>query len=320
MNQQLNILMLGGAKRVSVATKIALMGYRLGISVEFFSWELDKVAPIASLAEVIIGSRWNDRDVLEKLHETVVEKKIDMIIPFVDKAIGVAARYRDKYGDVWVPVGSVESVEAMFDKVTAAARFKELGLPIPATYTPTDYRFPLIAKPRCGSASAGILVINNEDEMERFLPSADRYLLQEYIADRDEITVDCYISMKGEPIAVVPRRRLEVTGGEVTRTITIDAPEIVELSKKAISGLDLRGAATIQFIIDKTDGRIMLMEVNPRLGGGVVCSMHAGANIPEYILTDFNGGQLTPCTDWAAGTEIVRYPQEIAFYNGELQG
>lgn len=320
MNRQINILMLGGAKRVSVATKIALMGYRLGISVELFSWELEKAVPIASLAEVIIGCRWNDPQVLEKLHETVVEKKIDMIIPFVDGAIGVAVRYRDRYNDVWVPAGSIESVENMFDKITAARIFEQNSLPIPKTYNVTDYRLPLIAKPRRGSASSGIIVVEDDDRMTHLAPYADDYILQEYIADSDEITVDCYVALSGKPIAIVPRRRIEIVGGEVTRTITVSSPEIVELSATVLKKLDLRGTVTLQFIIDKTDGRIMLMEVNPRLGGGVVCSMHAGANIPEFILTDFDGGELSPCTDWVAGMEIVRYPQEIAFYNGELQG
>lgn len=320
MNRQINILMLGGAKRVSVATKIALMGYRLGITVVFFSWELEKTVPIASLAEVIVGCRWNDPQVLEKLHETVVDKKIDMIIPFVDGAIGVAVRYRDRYGDVWVPAGSVESVENMFDKVTAACIFEQNSLPIPKTYTATDYSLPLIAKPRRGSASSGIIIVEDDDSMKRLVPHADDYILQEYIADRDEITVDCYVTLSGKPIAIVPRRRIDIAAGEVTRTITIDSPEIVELSATVLKRLNLRGAVTLQFIIDKTNSRTMLMEVNPRLGGGVVCSMHAGANIPEFILTDFDGGELTPCTDWVPGMEIVRYQQEIAFYNGELQG
>lgn len=320
MNRQINILMLGGAKRVSVATKIALMGYRLGITVDFFSWELEKTVPIASLAEIIVGCRWNDPQVLEKLHKTVVDKKIDIIIPFVDGAIGVAVRYRDRYGDVWVPAGSVESVENMFDKVTAARIFEQNSLPIPKTYTATDYSLPLIAKPRRGSASSGIIIVEDDDSMKRLVPHADDYILQEYIADRDEITVDCYVTLSGKPIAIVPRRRIDIAAGEVTRTITIDSPEIVELSATVLKRLNLRGAVTLQFIIDKTNSRTMLMEVNPRLGGGVVCSMHAGANIPEFLLTDFDGGELTPCTDWVPGMEIVRYPQEIAFYNGELQG
>ncbi len=321
MNEEsLNILMLGGAKRVSLATKIAIMGFRMGLSVNLFSWELDRVVPIAQIAEIVEGAKWSDPDVLEKLHEVVTTKKIHIIIPFVDGAIGVTARYRAKYGNVWAPVGTIESVEGMFDKVVAARLFEQAGLPIPATYTPGDYKLPLIAKPRCGSASAGIIVVNDDDEMTRLIPYADDYLLQEYVENREEITVDCYVTMKGRRIAVVPRLRETVVGGEVSRTITIENNSIVELSRRVLTALDLRGAVTLQFLIDKDNDRTLLMEVNPRFGGGVVCSIHAGANMPEYMLTDCTGGDPAPCTDWRPGVEISRYMQEVVFYNGEVQG
>ena len=318
--KDINILMLGGAKRVSVATKIAVRAYRMDLRANLFSWELGAVLPIASVAEIVPGGRWSDPDILEKLHKVVKEKQIDIIIPFVDGAIGVTARYIAKYGDVWAPLGSPESVDAMFDKTVAAQKFLEAGLPIPRTMTADALTFPLIAKPKTGSASAGIVVAETIEEFGKLPLPAEEYLIQEYIPDAEEITVDCYRALNGEIIAIVPRVRLEVLAGEVTRTRTIDAPEIVEISKKALVALDLRGAVTIQYLKSRATGEIKLMEINPRLGGGVVCSIHAGADFPEYILADATSQPLTPCTDWHKDVEIVRYMQEVVFENGEVIG
>lgn len=312
--------MLGGAKRVSVATKIALMAYRLDMRANLYSWELSDILPIASVAEIVPGGRWNDPDILEKLHRVVNEKKIDIIIPFVDGAIGVTARYIEKYGKVWAPLGSPESVEAMFDKCRAAEKFEAAGLPIPETYTSGSVSYPLIAKPRTGSASAGIVVVRNEDEYREIAGKTEDYLLQEYIPDAEEITVDCYRAVSGRIIAVVPRIRLEVLSGEVTRTRTIRHPLIEEISRKALESLDLRGAVTIQYLRSRETREVKLMEINPRLGGGVVCSIHAGANFPEYILSDAAGTELQPCDDWREGVEIVRYMQEVVFENGQVIG
>ena len=222
---------------------------------------------------------------------------------------------------MWGPSGSIDSVEAMFDKCVAAERFHEAGLPIPTTYSAENPKFPLIAKPRCGSATMGIAVAHNREEFDKLALDGEKYLMQQYIPDAEEITVDCYRTVRdGKIIAVVPRIRMEIQCGEVTRTRTIKDEKIVALSRKTLETLDLRGAVTIQYLRSRSTGELLLMEVNPRLGGGVVCSIHAGADFPEYILADCLDLPLEERNDWAANTEIVRYPQEVVFKNGEVVG
>ena len=144
------------------------------------------------------------------------------------------------------------------------------------------------------------------------MKSADEYLIQTYYPDREEYTVDCYISKRGEALCISPRKRLEVVGGEVARTVTVDYPEIIDASRKAISGLGLRGAVTLQYLLDLHTGHLMLMEINPRLGGGVVCSIHAGADIPGMILEEFLGRPLKE-SEIRPGVMICRYFDEAVF-------
>ena len=110
-----------------------------------------------------------------------------------------------------------------------------------------------------------------------------------------------------------PRLRIEVLGGEVTRTRTVDYPELVELSNRVIRDLRLRGPVTLQFIRDETTGSLMLMEINPRLGGGVVCSIHAGADIPRLILEEYMGKTPEPIENVKPGVLICRYFDETVF-------
>ncbi len=60
-------------------------------------------------------------------------------------------------------------------------------------------------------------------------------------------------------------------------------------------------------------GRLLLMEINPRLGGGCVCSVHAGADIPSLIIGEALGEKLSSLSA-LAGVEISRYPAETVFY------
>lgn len=316
--KKLSILMHGGAKRVSIAKMFLREAEKSGIELKLYSWELQPVVPIAEVAEIHVGRRCDDPKLLDELHSFCLEKNIDVMIPFIDPAIGVVAKYRDSFGGIFAPLGSIESVEGMFDKAVAANLFENAELPIPKTYTLANHSFPLIAKPRFGSASQGIKVIRSEEELAEIAPNISDYLLQEYVENRQEITVDCYVSQGGKVIAAVPRLRVAVIGGEVSRTITIDSPEVVQLSNLTLKKLNLRGAITLQFIHDLTTGRMLLMEINPRLGGGVVCSIHAGANMPQYILNEALGKNITPCKDTLIGLEITRYQQEVTFYKGNF--
>lgn len=310
----LNILFLGGAKRVSMGEKFIAAGEKLGVRITLFSYELTPWVPIASIARIITGKRWRDEGILEDIHSHVAENNIDIMVPFVDGAVEVAACYRDRYNDVWVPAGDAVTSALMFDKTAADALFRRYGLPVPG-----KERFPMIAKPRFGSASKGIKIIESADTLTVMGERAEDYLLQEYIADRREITVDCYVSLDGRIISAVPRYRVETQGGEASVTRTFRDRKVEELAAETLRQTGLRGAVTIQMLIDNSSGCLMLMEINPRLGGGAVCSCIAGAPLPEFILRDCLGLPLVPCDDWKADILVTRYFAEVSFNLAEKQ-
>lgn len=312
--QQLTVLMLGGARRVSLAELLKRSGRRLGCEIKIVSYELMEQVPIAVVGKVVVGLRWNDPGVVADIEKTVREYKVNIILPFVDGAIEIASVLRDRLPDVFVPVSDFDVTSAMFDKVEAAKVFKEAGLPIPRTYSVISAEMPAIAKPRKGSASRGIKIFNNIEDLMH-LENLQDYLVQEYIEHNEEYTVDCYVANDGRILTAVPRRRLEVMGGEVTRTETCRNATLDRLSRELITHFELRGPITLQFLHDLDSDRFLLMEVNPRLGGGVVCSIYAGASITDYILQEALGIPVAPCNDWADHTLMARYQKEAIFFD-----
>lgn len=307
--------MLGGARRVSMAELLKRSGERIGLDIEIISYELLEQVPIALVGRVIVGLRWSDPKVVDDIARVCKENNVNIILPFVDGAIEIAAKCKVALPNVFVPVGDFETSRTMFDKVEAAKAFEKAGLPIPATYRAINAEMPAIAKPRKGSASRGIHVFYNMDELMH-LPNLQDYIVQEYIANREEYTVDCYVSQKGQILTVVPRCRLEVMGGEVTRTITCRNPILDRMSREVINKFHLLGPVTLQFLHDLDTDRYLVMEVNPRLGGGVVCSIYAGAPITDYIIDEARGIELKPCDDWSYNTLMARYQKEAIFYEG----
>lgn len=298
---------------MSMAELFKRSGVRIGREVGIVSYELLEQVPIALVAKVVVGPRWSDPNVVQDIVRVAKENEIDIILPFVDGAIEIASKVKPYLPEVFIPVGDFETNRKMFDKIEAAKAFEKAGIPIPKTYSALTAKMPAIAKPRKGSASRGIKIFHTLDELMQ-LENLSDYLVQEYIENREEYTVDCYISQKGEILTIVPRCRLEVMGGEVTRTITCRNQTLDRLSREVIEKFRLRGPVTLQFLHDLDRNRYLLMEVNPRLGGGVVCSIYAGAPITDYIIDESRGITLQPCDDWAYNTLMARYQKEAIFY------
>lgn len=314
MSRKFAILFLGGAKRVSLAGYLIEAGKRRGLDVCIYSYELNKEVPIACIGEVIIGKRWKDPMLDAHLSEVIREKQIRMILPFVDPAIEVASRLKEQHTEVFVPCSPIVLCRTMFDKVQSDQWFAEHDIPVPHRYQVGEtVEFPVILKPRTGSASKGIRVINDQQEYDEVLDK-DAYLIQTYLPENEEYTVDCYVASTGEVLTVVPRIRLEVAGGEVTSTRTLRDETLIGLSHKVLAAGEFRGPITIQFIRDCRDGATYVMEINPRLGGGVIAALAAGADMPSFLLAECFGEHPQCIDDWKEDTLMTRYFKEVIFY------
>lgn len=312
--QKITVLLLGGGRRVSIAGLLKKSGTRIGYEVEIVSYELNLRMPISIEGKVEQGLPWNDPDIVADIVRVATEHEATIVLPMVDGAIEIAAKCREFLPDVYIPVSDFEISSKMFDKVEAAKAFKAANLPIPQTYSVINAEVPAIAKPRKGTSSRGIKVFHNMDELMH-LDNLQDYIVQEFIENFKEYTVDAFISTEGEIMVTVPRLRIEVQGGEATRTETVRNERLQSMARDVIEAFSLRGPVNIQFLHDLDRDRFLLLEVNPRLGSGVVCSIYAGAPITDYILQESLRVPLRPCDDWSDHTLMARYQKEVIFFD-----
>ncbi len=310
----INVLFLGGAKRVSLAEHLIKAGKKLNLDVTIFSYELDQRVPLASVGTILKGKKWSDAELFSDLHNQISKNDISIVLPFVDPAIEVAEMLKAGNDSLFIPTCGKDICHIMFDKVLSERWFVEKGLPIPPSYSKDDkLSFPVIVKPRRGSASKGILVIDNAEQWDK-LQNKDDYVIQQYIADREEYTVDCYVTTSGKIISIVPRLRIQTAGGEVMNSETRRDKDLIDISERVLKSGDFKGPVTIQFLRNKRTGATYIMEINPRLGGGVITSIEAGADITEFILRNYLGEELEPCDNWKDRTLMTRYFKEVIFY------
>lgn len=281
MKSLIRVLFLGGAKRFSVAQRLIESGEQLNINIEIFSYEIGFFHPIADIAKIIPGKLFSDSDAKSHLESILKEYSIDIVLPFHDKSISIISSLSHL---VFAPTCSEELVRIFDSKKESALFFKENCIPVPLY----SEKVPVIAKPDLGSASKGLLRFTEQKLLDDFLESdySKNFEIQELFSG-PEYSVDGYIALNSEFCHFAVRERLEVLGGEVTKSKTVEIKEIqeycIQLSK--IDGI--KGAITIQFIYDEKTKRYGIMEVNSRYGGGMLTSYGAGVPWFTILLRDF---------------------------------
>jgi carbamoyl-phosphate synthase large subunit len=111
---------------------------------------------------------------------------------------------------------------------------------------------------------------------------------------------------------VVPRQRLEVRSGEVSKGRIVKDAQIMDEVAHVIERLSAGpGVVTLQLFRTKRN-RVKIIEINPRFGGGVPLSIKAGADFPRWILQELAGRRPRIGFDaFQDGLTMLRYDAEI---------
>jgi carbamoyl-phosphate synthase large subunit len=275
------ILLLGAGKRYSVAEELLRAGQELSLEIALFAYETDKYAPIGKIAKLIEGKQFSSPDVLADIRTIANLYNIDIILPFHDASVSLATALSSQ---AFVPTCESKIADIFCSKIKSVEFFVAAGLSPP----PFNLRVPAIAKPDFGSASQGLLRFTNQEELDLFLtkPCSKSYAIQNIIYG-PEYTVDGYIALNSAFLHFTIRERLQTLGGESVRSKVVDIPAIEAQCKRIATMPGVKGAITIQFIYDPLQNQYLVMEINPRFGGGLLTSLGAGVPWFHILLRDF---------------------------------
>jgi carbamoyl-phosphate synthase large subunit len=255
--------------------------------------------------------------------DLVRHRKIDMLIPLIDMDLVKLADARDEFARLSCAamISAPRVVRTCRDKLLTYRFLSRHSIDTPGTWTPQDaldrknHTFPYFLKPRAGSASKGNFIIRNRHDLVAMVPRVPEPIVQEFVAGIEH-TLDVYAGFDGQPRCVVPRQRIEVRGGEVTKARTVKNPAIINMGVRVVEALaECVGLITIQLILTP-DGRIRVIEINPRFGGGVPLAIHAGANFPKWLLAEWLGQKpRIRLNQFRDGQLMLRFHQSY-FLNG----
>lgn len=238
-----------------------------------------------------------------------------LVIPTLDTELAALASVRDEWADrgVHVSVPDEDLVTTCRDKRLTAGLFDSLGI---SPLQEVTNAFPRFVKPISGSLSQDIHAAKSPEDLHPRLEDRTLFVHQELVDTNvySEYTVDALYSRSGDLVCAVPRRRIEVRGGEISKGRTEKGPllDVIRARLARIPGA--RGCLTIQLFYAETEGRPLIgIEVNARFGGGYPMSHAAGATFTHWLVDETLAGRpLEYREDWRDGLTFLRFDDQVS--------
>ena len=317
-----NVLILSAGRRVSLVRAFTKAIEDLNIDGDVFGADMN---PNMSAACNILNKSFVLPHVLkdeyiDELKNLCLKESIKLVIPTIDTELLKLAEHKQEFKDLGITlvVSNSELVVPCRDKRLTHDLFNEIGFPVPITYSLNNIIFPCFSKPISGSLSQNIRILQSQDELDTWDVPKLEMMYMEIISNEefDEYTIDVYYTQDSELICMVPRQRVEVRGGEISKGRTNKT--LIDRLKEPMTKIKTAfGCLTLQVFKSKTNDQIYGIEINPRFGGGFPLSNAAGAKYPEFLLREvFLNEKLSYTDDWEDQLVMLRYDAEVLVSNG----
>ena len=315
-----NVLFTCIGRRVSLLNAFRDAARAAKLKCRFFGTDMTPLSPALQLCdEKFVVKAVTHQGYINQLLRIVRENSIKLIVPTVDLDLKDLAANREKFEKLGccVLVSSPHVIDICQDKRKTFKFLKKNDFNTPETMTARKIldrkriTFPLFLKPWDGYASRGNEIVKNRKELAFYAKKIPNCITQEYIIG-DEYTCDCFVDFDGDVRCVVPRRRLEVRSGEVSKGEIVKNLNIMNKTADVVKALKAGpGIITVQLILTQ-DKQIEFIEINPRFGGGVPLAIKAGANFPKWILSLMVGKKTSIRFDrFQDGLVMLRYDAEV---------
>ena len=327
--RKLAVLFTTIGRRVSLLNSFRRAAKQLGLNVTFFGTDANKLSSAWHLCDrKYVVKPITHPGYLKQLLTIVRNNKIDLLVPTIDSNLALFAENKGKFARLGcqVLISSPDVINICRDKRKTYRFLAKNGFNTPEVMTPGEalakksLKYPRFLKPWDGSASRGSVIVRNREELAFYTKRIPNCIVQEFVRGT-EYTCDAFVGSDMKVHCVVPRKRIEVRAGEVSKGQIVKNKDIMNRTAELVEALGAGpGVITIQLILD-SDKKIHFIEINPRFGGGAPLSIKAGANFPKWILQELVGQKPNIKFDGFEDNLIMlRYDAEVWLKNSQGRG
>jgi carbamoyl-phosphate synthase large subunit len=238
---------------------------------------------------------------------------VDVVLPTVDAELLPLARAREEYAAAGVALllAPAAALDVILDKLTLAEHCAGV-VAVPRTelfgpsVDPASWTYPAVVKPRRGSGSRGVIIVDSAAELAA-LDRSPALIVQEFLPG-EEYSVDVLADAAGQVIASVPRLRARVDSGVSVGGRTVHDPEVERFGRVVARATGVTYVANVQCRRD-ADGVPALLEVNPRMPGTLGLTIASGVDMPRLALAALLGRPVPAQVDFCERA-VVRFLDE----------
>lgn len=320
MGKTINALVLGVGGNVSMGIVKALRNSKLPIRIIGGCISKDSLG-LYSCDAAYISPYAQDKNFISWIANLCTEESIDIVFSGVEEIVYSIEKNRNEFERLTNAIfisSSKEVLDIGADKLLTANWLKEAGVNYPKTVRREDemavknlvaeFGFPLIAKPRKGKGSQGIVIINSNEDL--LAVKSDNYCVQQYLGDeKSEYTVACYRTKEGGVEDIIIFRR-DLKYGTTFYAEIIQDEVIKEECLRIVRALQPDGPLNVQLRMH--NGIPVCFELNIRFSGTSAIRAHFGYNdvvamVNEFVLNKDASDFLTPKKEGKA----YRYFEEL---------
>ncbi len=284
-------------RRVSLLESFRRAAKQLKINAAFFGTDTTDLSSALQLCdEGFLVKPTTHPGYIGQLLSIVKANSVKLLVPTVDLDLKVLARKKPKFSAAGcrVLVSAPEVIDICQDKRKTYQFLAKNGfdtaltMSVRSALSKKKPNWPCFLKPWDGYAGRGNAVVNNRRDLLFYAKRIPNAICQEFI-EGTEYSCDVYIDFAMKVRCVVPRKRIEVRAGEVSKGQVVKNPRIMSEAAMLAETLSAGpGVITLQLFLTD-DNRVKFIEINPRFGGGAPLSIKAGANFPKWILQEASG-------------------------------
>lgn len=284
-----------------------------------FATDMQLTAPALVDADVAIQvPAIYSHDYIPSLLKIVKNNKIDCVISLNDLELPILSENKKQIEALGakVVVADKEAIKIAFDKWETVKFLESNGLKSPKTFIDFEkaktaielgkLKFPLVIKPRWGSASIGIDFPEDMEELElayklqtirlkrTILGEASKedidhaILIQEKIPGK-EYGMDVLNDFEGNYVGTFVRQKLQMRSGETDKAISVIDQRFEKIGKTI--GENLKHIGNLDCDVFEHNGELYVLELNPRFGGGYPFSHEAGNNTAAIYIEWLKGNK-----------------------------
>lgn len=315
-----SILILNARRRVFLVEKMREYVSKKKLDLKIITSDTNLLDPIRFFSDdFVLLPPANDECFLRELKKCINEKNVIGLMIWYDSDLNYIDELREEISKLGVKLlmPNHTVIDICHDKRRTYEFFKDRGVLTPQIHTFEEFSyfdnisFPLFIKPYDGAGSMWCYKIENRKILEELYYKIPNPIVQDYI-EGVMYTVDAFCDYDGEPLCIIPRVRLKVRDSEaLVSKIDLDK-KIINLSNEILNYLCIVGPVNLQFI-KNTVGDIYLIEINPRISGGLDLSMAANAPFHSWIIQYFLDDKFEDMGTIINNLVMTRYYSSVFF-------